>query len=412
MRFPVFFFAGMWIASVVLAWYLGGAAIDETSERLARETRSNAQEALDRHNAKTEREWREIFSESDELPSPTRKRPTGNPRGEEPSDGPATFSLEGIETAEEASKRFMAFADAKLRQGPNGHLELFRTLDTLAQNADSFRHLVVDEAAAMRLLYPWVKFLVERDQRVIAMAETLYKTAAENPSWFEGTDDDTFEIFTEGLAVLLPGAVDAATLARFRGYVENVMAMPEGSLPKALRSNRGEFRRNLKWWAPPLAQEEVLEQLQDASLPYTARLELLRRVDPKELAGVDLLGILVPALEAGDRRAVSLVGKLPFGAGDVPSLDQAFMVGAKAGKLRSWNIRSYLADTNRRKWSEAQPFIETGLNLGGRATNEFANAIAWLEEKPDKDYVRSMIATYALSENTKRFLEQRCGLKE
>ena len=407
-----FLFAGFWIASVVLAWYLGGAATDEANERLPRETPRTFQQALDEANAETEKEWREIFAESDELPSAPRKRPTGGPPGKEQPHAQAPFSLEGIETAEDASKRFMAFADAKLHQGPEGHLELFRALDTLTQNTESFEHLFEDEATMMRLLYPWVKFLVERDQRVIGMAETLYKTAAENPSWFEGTDDDTFEIFTEGLAVLLPGAVDAATLARFRGYVENVMAMPEGSLPKALRSNRGEFRRNLKWWAPPLAQEEVLEQLQDASLPYTARLELLRRVDPKELAGVDLLGILVPALEAGDRRAVSLVGKLPVGAGDVPSLDQAFMVGAKAGKLRSWNIRSYLADTNRRKWSEAQPFIETGLNLGGRATDEFANAIAWLEEKPDKDYVRSMIATYALSENTKRFLEQRCGLKE
>ena len=79
MRFPAFALAGLWIASVVLAWYLGGAATDEANERLPREIQ-RAQEALDRHNAKTEKEWREIFSDSDELSTTTKKRSTGAPR--------------------------------------------------------------------------------------------------------------------------------------------------------------------------------------------------------------------------------------------------------------------------------------------------------------------------------------------
>ena len=42
---------------------------------------------------------------------------------------------------------------------------------------------------------------------MVAMTETLYRTAAEKPEYFEDTDDNTFELFTEGLAMLLPGAM-------------------------------------------------------------------------------------------------------------------------------------------------------------------------------------------------------------
>jgi len=72
---------------------------------------------------------------------------------------------------------------------------------------------------------------MDRDQQVVAMTETIYTTAAEDPVWFEGLDGNTLELFTEGMAILLPGAVGEEQLERFRGYAGKILAMPRDSCP-------------------------------------------------------------------------------------------------------------------------------------------------------------------------------------
>ena len=117
---------------------------------------------------------------------------------------------------------------------------------------------VRDERQLMPLLYPWLKFAFENEKQIIDMMETLYKEAAQNPAYFEGMDDDPFEMFTEGLAVLLPGAVDAERLAKFSGYVDDVLKRDPESLPKALKKNLSELRRNLEMWAGPVSPDEMI----------------------------------------------------------------------------------------------------------------------------------------------------------
>jgi hypothetical protein len=219
----------IWIATLALAWSLGS----NTGTQAAR----SATQPRESHG---------------NLPTPG-PRATESPRAdlaevegtterEEPSGGSTVekvepFSLENITSVDQASTLFMKFAKHKLDEGPEGHLELFRILDQVAQDKELQQRLFRNEEAMIRHLYPWVKFLVNNDQKVVGMMETLYRTAAETPEWFEGTDNDTLEPFTEGLAILLPSAVSEETLDRFRGHVQKILERPKESLPGARSSS-------------------------------------------------------------------------------------------------------------------------------------------------------------------------------
>jgi hypothetical protein len=250
---------------------------------------------------------------------------------------------------------------------------------------------------------------MERDRQVVAMTETIYKTAAEDPGWFEGLDDNTLELFTEGVAVLLPGAVGEEQLARFRGYVEKVLAMPQDSLPDALKSNTGELRRNLEYFVAPVAAEEALRQLLDPNVSSAAKMKLLKRIDPKELGAVDVIGILAPALEQGSHEAIQVVGRLPLSGGDIVALDRAVLRGAGNDNVTGWSLDAYLGATNREQWEAARPFVEEGLRLGSTTARSFAEALAWLG--PPRAFVQSVVDTYPLEEGTKARLEEHFDLE-
>jgi len=308
---------------------------------------------------------------------------------------------------EEASRRFMKFAARKLAAGPEGHLELLRELDRIAQNPEY--ESLFDETAAARLIYPWIKFLMERDGQVAAMTETIYRKAAEDPGWFEGLDNNTLQLFTEGVAVLLPGMVGEEQLARFRGYAEKILALPRDALPDGLRSNTGELRRNLEHFAAPVAAEEALRQLLAPNVSNAAKVKLLGRIDPKELGAVDVVSILTRALERGSYEAIQVAGRLPLGDGDIVALDRAVLQGAGNGRVSGWSLHAYLGATNREEWEAARPFVEEGLRLGSTTARAFAQALAWL--RPPRAFVQGAVEAYPLDVGTKAALKERFDLE-
>jgi hypothetical protein len=402
MRSPVVALA--WVASLVLAWLLGanfGGTGDGNAGRSGPDRVTVVERERPRPRPADAHEPTDA-AEKTRPAAPTRIEPA-------PTEPQEPYTLDGVTTMEEASRRFMKFAARKLAAGPEGHLELLRELDRIAQNPEY--HKLFDEAAATRLIYPWLKFVFEHEEQVVAMTETIYKTAAEEPGWFEGMDNDTLEVFTEGVAVVLPGAIGEDQLERFRGYAGKILAMPEDSLPKALKRNTGDIRRNLKYWAGPVAVEDALKQLMDPNVSNAVKLGLLNRVDPNELRGVDVVGIVTPGLEKGSYEALRVIARFPLSGGDIVALDRAVLQGAKTGKVHGWSLRSYLEATNRKKWDAARPFIEDGLRLGEKGANAFAQALAWLPERPPREFVQGVLETYELEAGTKAYLKQQFKLE-
>ena len=336
-----------------------------------------------------------------------RERP-GTDRVEVVDDKPLT--IEGIESVEDLSAELMRYAKVKLHQGPEGQKELFKTINDLLADKQMAR-FVRDERQLMPLLYPWLRFGFDNEKQIIDMMETLYKEAAENPAYFEGMDDDPFEAFTEGLAVLLPGAVDAERLAKFTGYVEAILKLDPESLPKGLKKNLGELRRNLEMWAGPASPEEMLAQLHDPNVSDEIKLNLLRRIPRDQLRGIDVAGIISVALARGNFRAVQSIRGASLTASDHVVLDRAFMDGMSKTKNQWWQIRQYLQSTGRNKWDEMRPFIEEGLRRGGTLTNDFAQSLTWLSDRPSKEYVQAVIDGYDLPENVVNQLKQRYELE-
>ncbi len=398
MRSPVVILA--WVASLVLAWLLGanfGGDGDGNAGRSGADRVTVIEKERPRPGAPDPRAPTEVDKTQPEASHRVRPTPAEPREPEEP------YTLEGVTTMEELSRRFMKFAARKLAAGPEGQLELLRELDRIAQSPDYQK--LFDEEAAIRLIYPWLKFVMEHEGQVVAMTETIYKTAAENPAWFEGLDNDTLEVFTEGVAVVLPGAVGEDQLERFRGYVGKFLAIPKDSLPDALKRNHSDFKRALRYWAGPVATEDALKQLADPNVSNTVKLQLLKRLDPNEARGVDAIGILAPALEQGSYDAIQIVSRLPLSGGDIVALDRAILEGAKKGKVHGWIVRSYLEATNRKKWDAARPFIEDGLRSGEKAANAFAQALAWLPERPPKEFVQGVLETYELAAATAAYLK-------
>ena len=396
MRSPIVVLA--WVASLVLAWLLGanfGGKGDGNGGRSGPDRVTVVERERPRRRAADAPEPADAAEKTRPAP-PSRVEATA-PEPQEP------YTLEGVMTMEEASRRFMKFAATKLAAGPEGHLELLREFDRIAQNPD-YQNLF-DETAATRLIYPWLKFVMDHEEQVVAMTETIYKTAAEEPGWFEGLDNDTLEVFTEGVAIVLPGAIGEDQLERFRGYAGKILAMPEDSLPKALKRNTGDIRRNLKYWAGPVAVEDALKQLMDPNVSNAVKLDLLKRIDPNEARGVDVVGILTPHLKQGSYDAFRVVGRLPLSGGDIVALDRVVFQGAKNGKVSGLHLRTYLGATNRKQWDAARPFVEDGLRLGESATNIFAMALAWLPERPPKTFVQGVLETYQLPEGTKTYVK-------
>jgi len=395
----------IWLATVALAWFVGANTRPGSSHRQRRQDgTTTARHKDDPDTAGTSRAPEEHLA-------PDRKTKTNPSRRPKPAAAPEQepYTLEGVENIDDLSQRFMKFANAQVKKGPEGYKTLFREFDKITQDKE-LRRFFRDERRMVKAAYPWIKWMVNNEAHMVAMTETLYRTAANDPGWFEGLDDDSLEAITEGLAMMLPGVVDEPTLQRFRDYVTKVLEMDRASLPKALQKNLGEMTRNLKQWAPQLSSEAALARIRDPQVPLNERLALMRHLPREQLAQLDLVAILQPALAAGHGTAISVMTGAPLSGGDIAALDGTFIEAIATGKFNTYSATSYLHATNRRTWSTARGIIEDGLRHGGKATEAFAMALNWgLSERPDSAYVKQVLESYReqLSKNTVRQLKQR-----
>ena len=371
----------LWLATVALAWFVGTNTRPDSSHRQRRQDRTTT--TIHKDDPDTSGTSRAPEGHL----APDRKTKTSPSREPKPAAAPKPeeepYTLEGVENIDDLSERFMRYANGQVKRGPEGYKTLFREFDRITQDKE-LRRFFRDERRMVRSLYPWIKWLVNNEGHMVALAETLYRTAANDPGWFEGLDDDSLEAITEGLAMLLPGVVDEATLQRFRDYVTKVLAMNRASLPKALQKNLSEMKRNLEQWAPQLSSEAALARIRDPNVPLNKRIAMMRHLPKEQLAQLDLVAILQPALAAGNGAAFSVMIRAPLSGGDIAVLDGTFIEAIATGKFNTYSVTSYLRATNRRKWSAARGFIEDGLRRGGKATEAFAMALSWgLSERPD-----------------------------
>ena len=308
-----------------------------------------------------------------------------------------SFSLEGVRTADEASRRFMEFVATQLAAGPEGHLAILQTIDREGRNVRRLQALFPNEREAVRHVYPWVRFLSSHEGEVVSLLETVYRNLGEHPQTFEGFDPQTLELFTEGLSALLPGAVPEDTLGRFRGYAEKALAVPEGDLPEALGGRtRRRIERNVENWAPLVAPEEALARLRSPDLKPEETMALLRRVRPEDLATLDVAELIGPLIDGRDREVLTGLGAFDLDARTVGRIDERLVAGVEAGRVDAWTVSAYAQATHRNGWPDAQRLIEAGLLRGGTSVEVFAASLLYLSTRPPSDYVRWVISTYPL----------------
>jgi hypothetical protein len=395
----------VWAATVAVAFLLGGQMKPESTSRdasrPAHDTRADA-------------------------PAPGTPSPPEAPearvtaeaasRGPVPAANEATSAepvlpvvIEAGMSPADLSSLFMRYAARKLADGPEGHKELFRELDRLMQDKQ-LKQVFRDEQQVMPLAYPWVKFLVDHDRQVVAMMETIYRTAAEDPQWFQGLDDDPFEMFAEGLALLLPGVTDEAQLARFRDYAERIVAMPKESLPDALRKNLSDIQRDIEWWSPPVKPEDLVEALENPGVPVAKKIGLLRRADPAALRGVDVTPILAAGIREGNQQAIFVIPRFRDSATGA-TLDAAFLDAVASGGQQWHQISTYASVTERNTWEALRPFFDTGLARGGKAVEAFAQSLVFYQHMAPREYVAGVVTSHALPDQVKAQLRKQYGIE-
>ncbi len=322
------------------------------------------------------------------------------------------FDISKYENAEDAFAALMAYAQAMLAKGPEGHMALLKAInDTIFEKPgrDITRQLIPSEEEAARFIFPLIKFAMDNNVQVADMLETIYKTAAEDPAQLEDLDDDVLEIFTEGIAWVVPGMVGEERLKRLSTYAEAILAQDADKQPQSLQRNRRDIEQALRAWKPPVTPEEALEKLRSGKVSPEEINYLLRKVPAEMLTELDIDALIGPMLEKNPFQAMHLVHRIkPTGAVRA-QLDQRVIRGTVAGSGHPQFIHYYLRYTGRLKWQDARAFIETGLaqSTSSKAMSHFAQAAISLTPGPDKDWVGWVLETYQVDAQVRKMLEGR-----
>lgn len=420
---PVWIALG-WVVTLAGAFVLGGATAEST-----------APDPVPRDTAEVDRLRRKVTELEEKADAAKVRRDTGPQRREvvaaeaapipgalpepepvaSPDSAVGAFSLEGIDSPEEGSERLMAFLDAQFARGEAGFPAILEALGEIWQNREMVEGLFADEATATRFLYPWVKYLVEHEDHVLDFSEHLYKTMAENPGALARVpDDDVLEIFTEGVAILLPGAVPEERLARFREYGRKILETPETDQPQAVRQNRQEIERALaQFWAAPLTVEEALAKLRSGEVPPRELRRLLRLVPADALQGIDLTALLLPAISQGHNDVLRVLQQLPKDRLDLGRLDAAVEEAAASRSIHGWFLSSYLQSTGRTKWMEIRPFMDRIIGRGEGAAVVAVQALAQFlpqGSRPEKEYMADLLARGAVPDGFEDIVRKAYGL--
>lgn len=281
------------------------------------------------------------------------------PGGSPPRPGdevPFPTRTEGM-TQDEFVKEAFRFLEAQLARGTEGHLAILKALDEHLVKDRALQRWLGSEEDAARFVYPLVKFAVLHEGQVVDLMATTFRAMAETPQVLEGIDDDTFELFTEGLGFALPGAVAPEQLAKFSGWVEKVLAAPEKSLPKGIEGNRGELARLLRVWAPPMGVDDAVALLARPEAVAPARLiAVVRRLPKEALAKVDLVPIVGAMLDHGAYEALDLLRQVEPSPADLVALDRREI--AALDRDEAVHAGSYLHATRRADFAAAQAFFD------------------------------------------------------
>ena len=131
----------------------------------------------------------------------------------------------------------------------------------------------------------------------MALNETIWKTMAENPSFFADAAKDSLEVFTEGLGMVIPGVADEATMDRLRGYAHKILETPDDRLPPSIARSRRDIERLLPHWAPVVTSAQALEMLKKGVPPQEGSDDAFAaaraRLRPELVAGTGVLAIVI-----------------------------------------------------------------------------------------------------------------------
>ncbi|MBL9087492.1 MAG: hypothetical protein JNM10_10145 [Planctomycetia bacterium] len=345
----------------------------------------------------------------DGAPAPAAEPTASGPRvpdGSPPRPGeevPFPKLADGM-TQDEFVKAAFRFLEVQLARGPEGHFAILKAIDEHLVKDKGLRRLFSSEEDAVRFLYPLLKFAVHHEGQVVDLMATTFRAMAETPQALDGLDDNTLEMFTEGIAMVLPGAVGTDQLAKFSGWVEKVLATPRGSLPRSIEGNRSDLERLLQMWAPPLTVDQAIAVLaKPDELPPERLASIVRRLPQAALAKMDLLPVLGSLIDRGDFTAVRLLQQVELAAGDLAVLDRREI--AALGDDSGIHVSTYLSATRRTAFESARGFFDAWGASPDVSGDKYASAV--LQAGAPAAYLRDVLARQKLSEQWVKLLTHR-----
>ena len=327
------------------------------------------------------------------------------------------FELSNITSAEEFANHMLRYVHTQLGKGKEGHLALLRLLGTMGTKEfkEKMGPLFEQEGRrAVKHLYPMIKYAVEHDQEVAALTETFFEVAAENPEFFEGLDDDPFEIFTEGIGMLMPAVTSQARIDRMRGYAMAILQRPKDQLPKALERNRRDIERLVAIWAPPLSVDDALAKLKSGEVNPEELMLLLPQIPKEAWAVIDVAPLVGPMLVKSDWNAVQILRRIPaISPGTVASLDNQIFAGLGEGKtIQPWILQRYLQVTKGSEFDDVKPFLERGLTLNRAAGDATARLLMNYRGTADGEWVAWVMGRADVDDALRRQVLLRFGLQD
>lgn len=269
---------------------------------------------------------------------------------------PKKLELGEPRALDEVTELMMAYAGRKLQEGPEGQLELLAAFDREIMKKQRELRRLADPSDVSRQLYPWLRFLTQHEREMVEMTETVFATMASDPQRFAELDADTLEVFTEGMALLLPGAVSESDLDRFRAYAQAILETPAEDVPEPVQRQMRRIERALEHWEPPIPYEEAIERL--TAGPETSRelQRLLRRVDPDAMRALDPVALFRGQLERGDLGAIDQLIFFQLDPAAIAELDERLLSGTTP--VQPYAILAYLRNTARPHFELQRAFFQ------------------------------------------------------
>lgn len=318
------------------------------------------------------------------------------------------FDIETLETGQQALALFQAFARTQFKRGAEGHLAIVGAMDAVLQERELMRTLGRRDEDVAKHIYPLVRFLVQNEADVAATGQTVFKTMADDPMAFEAMDDDTLEIFTEGLGPLLPAILPESEMQKLTAYAQKVLETPEEQQSRAVQRNRGRLERLLRAWAPPLAPAaaaEAIRKLEPDAKQVGALVPLFTNLTGAHVREFDLHAYLAVMIERGDRRAMSLIPE-DVSPAERDIYDEAVLRGMRSERLPAWNLSGYVRASGRKTWGEMRDFVES-LLAAGVSAQTLLNTLARSSPRPDRDWMVSAMNRYQVPESTRSSILRR-----